>query len=104
MTQAVIRTGGKQYRVATGDTVKIEKLEGSTGDSVQFDQILLLSAEGKVSVGKPTIPGAKVEGKIVDQGRGPKLIIFKFKRRKRYRRKNGHRQDFTAVQITAITG
>ncbi len=104
MTQAVIRTGGKQYRVATGDTVKIEKLEGSTGDSVQFDQILLLSAEGNVSVGKPTIPGAKVEGKIVDQGRGPKLIIFKFKRRKRFRRKNGHRQDFTAVQITAITG
>ncbi|MDX2050753.1 MAG: 50S ribosomal protein L21 [Polyangiaceae bacterium] len=104
MTQAVIRTGGKQYRVAAGDTVKIEKLEGSTGDSVQFDQILLLSAEGKVQVGKPTIPGAKVEGKIVDQGRGPKLIVFKFRRRKRYRRKNGHRQDFTAVQITTITG
>lgn len=104
MTQAVIQTGGKQYRVAAGDTVRVEKLAGNPGDSIQFDQILLLSAEGKISVGKPTIPGAKVEGQILEQGRGPKLIVFKFRRRKRYRRKNGHRQDFTAVKITTITG
>jgi large subunit ribosomal protein L21 len=104
MTQAVIRTGGKQYRVAEGETVKVEKLTGAPGDSVAFNEVLLLSSEGEVRVGKPTLAGAKVEAEIVGQGRGPKLIVFKFRRRKRYRRKNGHRQDYTAVKITKIAG
>ena len=98
---AVIKTGGKQYRVATGDRLRVEKLPGSVGDAVVFDQVLLLSGEA-VKVGTPIIGGAKVEAKIVTQGLGKKLIVFKFRRRKNYRRKNGHRQPFTALEITNI--
>jgi large subunit ribosomal protein L21 len=98
---AVIKTGGKQYRVATGDRLRVEKLPGGVGDAVVFDQVLLVGGEA-VKLGTPVIAGAKVEAKIVTQGLGKKLIVFKFRRRKNYRRKNGHRQPFTALEITNI--
>jgi large subunit ribosomal protein L21 len=100
---AVFKTGGKQYRVETGDRLRVEKLPGSVGDAVTFDEVLLLAGE-KLALGKPLVGGAKVEAKIVEQGLGRKLIIFKFRRRKNYRRKTGHRQPFTALEITNIAG
>src|SRR5678809_1349462 len=101
---AVIQTGGKQYRVEPGKTVVVEKLAGDAGAPVVFDQVLLVSSGdgGTVTIGKPTVAGAKVTGEIVEQGRGEKLVVFKFRRRKNYVRKNGHRQDYTAVKIAAI--
>jgi large subunit ribosomal protein L21 len=100
---AVFKTGGKQYRVAQGDQVRVEKLPGNVGDAVTFDQVLLLGGEA-IKLGKPLVGGAKVEAKIVSQGLGKKLIVFKFRRRKNYRRKNGHRQPFTALEIVNIVG
>jgi len=101
---AVIQTGGKQYRVEPGKTVVVEKLDGDEGTDVVFDQVLLVSSGdgGSVSIGKPIVAGAKVTGSIVEQGRGEKLVVFKFRRRKNYVRKNGHRQDYTAVKIAEI--
>lgn len=99
---AVIQTGGKQYRVQPGDTVHVEKLPGAAGDPVQFDRVLMISDDDSVAVGRPVVEGAKVSGEIVEQGRGKKLIVFKFKRRKDYRRRNGHRQDYTAIKIGHI--
>jgi len=101
---AVIQTGGKQYRVEPGKTVVVEKLVGDKGAPVVFDQVLLVSSGdgGSVTIGKPTVSGAKVTGEIVEHGRGEKLVVFKFRRRKNYVRKNGHRQDYTAVKIAAI--
>nr|WP_275942113.1 50S ribosomal protein L21 [Haliangium ochraceum] len=98
----MIQTGGKQYRVAPGDTLTVEKLPGNVGDAVEFDKVLLLSKDGSVSVGKPVIDGAKVTGKILEHDRGKKLVVFKFARRKDYRRRNGHRQDYTSVQIADV--
>ena len=100
---AVIKTGGKQYRVQAGDTLYVEKLAGDTGDKVQFDEVLLLGG-AHVTVGSPQVAGARVTGEIVEHGRGDKVVVFKFRRRKNYRRKQGHRQPFTALQITGITG
>jgi large subunit ribosomal protein L21 len=102
MAYAIIRTGGKQYRVSAGDTVRVEKLPGDRGGKVVFDEVLLLGEEAATKIGEPFVKGAKVEGEIVEQGRGEKLIVFKFRRRKRYRRKAGHRQAFTAVKITGV--
>lgn len=101
---AVIQTGGKQYRVEPGKTVVVEKLDGDKGAQVTFDQVLLVSSGdgGSVTIGQPIVANAKVTGEIVEQGRGPKLVVFKFRRRKNYVRKNGHRQDYTAVKIAAI--
>jgi large subunit ribosomal protein L21 len=101
---AVIQTGGKQYRVEPGKTVVVEKLAGEKGADVVFDQVLLVSSGdgATVNVGKPLVAGAKVTGQIVEQGRGEKLVVFKFRRRKNYVRRNGHRQDYTAVKIAAI--
>lgn len=101
---AVIQTGGKQYRVEPGKTVVVEKLTGDAGTNVVFDQVLLVSSGdgGNVNIGKPTVAGAKVTGQIVEQGRGDKLVVFKFRRRKNYVRRNGHRQDYTAVKIAEI--
>lgn len=99
---AVIESGGKQYRVAEGDTVYLEKLAGDVGDTVEFDRVLLLSSDEAVAVGRPVVEGAKVTGEIVEQGRDRKVIVFKLKRRKDYRRKNGHRQAFTAVKISSV--
>jgi large subunit ribosomal protein L21 len=99
---AVIRTGGKQYRVSQGDTLRIEKLPGDVGSSITFGEVLMLGGE-KLSVGKPLIKGAQVSAQIVAQDRAKKIIVFKMRRRKNYRRKNGHRQWFTEVKITGIT-
>ena len=100
-TYAVIKTGGKQYRVSAGDRLRVEKLPGNVGDKVTFDEVLLLGGDA-VKVGRPLISGASVQAKITAQDRSPKLIIFKFRRRKNYRRKKGHRQAFTALEITGI--
>jgi large subunit ribosomal protein L21 len=102
---AVIATGGKQYRVQPGETIKIEKLDGvSDKGAVTFDQVLLLADGTDVKVGAPTLPGVKVTGEVlVAKGKGEKLLIYKYRRRKGYRRKTGHRQLFTAVKITGIT-
>src|SRR5687767_5555743 len=99
---AVISTGGKQYRVAEGETVRVEKLEASAGDKLTFDTLMFADGAGKVQLGKPTVGGIKVHAEVVDQGRGKKIIIFEYKRRKSYRRKQGHRQPFTALKITSI--
>ena len=99
---AVIQTGGKQYRVAPGDTVFVEKLGGDAGDAVEFEDVRFVSKDGEVSVGAPCVDGAKVSGEIVSHGRGQKLIVYKFMRRKDYRRKNGHRQAYTEVKITDV--
>ncbi len=101
---AVIRTGGKQYRVAQGDRLRVEKLPGNVGDTVTLNEVLLVGSGEGVKVGAPLVSGAKVEAKIVAQDRAKKIIVFKFKRRKNYRRKAGHRQPFTALEITNITG
>jgi large subunit ribosomal protein L21 len=98
---AVIKTGGKQYRVSKGDKLRVEKLPGNVGDAVTFDQVLLVGGEA-IKLGKPLVGGAKVEAKITAQGLGKKLIVFKFRRRKNYRRKNGHRQPYTALEIVNI--
>jgi large subunit ribosomal protein L21 len=99
---AVIETGGKQYRVETGQTLIIEKLDGASGDPVEFDKVLLLSTDDAVAVGRPIVEGARVKGEIIEQLRGPKLTVYKFKRRKDYRRRTGHRQNLTAVKISEV--
>jgi len=103
MNTAVIKTGGKQYRVAEGDTLKVELLEGKPGDAVQFPEVLMIGGDAP-KIGKPMVAGAKVEGEIIEQDRGERLVVFKFKRRKRYKRKGGHRQYLTSVKITKIQG
>jgi large subunit ribosomal protein L21 len=99
---AVIKTGGKQYRVAPEDKIQIEKLAGQAGDRVEFSDVLMVSNDGAVEVGYPYLSGVKVVGEIASQDRGPRVIIFKKRRRKHYRRKNGHRQDLTSVLIRDI--
>jgi large subunit ribosomal protein L21 len=101
---AVIRTGGKQARVAPGDSIRVEKLEGTVGDPVELSEVLLVGDEGEPRIGTPLVEGAKVVGTITAQGRGPKLIVFKMKRRKGYRRKRGHRQAYTEVRVERIEG
>jgi large subunit ribosomal protein L21 len=95
---AVIKTGGKQYRVVSGDVIKVERLEGEAGGAIALDQVLMV--DGKI--GTPLVVGATVSAEIIAQDRGPKLIIFKKKRRQNYRRKNGHRQDLTVLRIKEI--
>ena len=97
---AVIKTGGKQYKVASGDVIAVEKLSADVGSVVDFDQVLLLGDK----VGAPVVEGASVAAEVVEQFRDKKIIIFKKKRRKNYRRKNGHRQDLTLVKITDLRG
>jgi large subunit ribosomal protein L21 len=99
---AVIKTGGKQYKVAQGDKLRVEKLTANVGDTVTFDEVLLVGGDA-IKIGAPLVAGAKVEAKVVAQDREKKIIVFKFRRRKNYRRKNGHRQPFTALEITGIT-
>ena len=101
---AVIKTGGKQYRVAPDDVIRIERIAGEAGDEVAFDDVLMLDADGNTIVGAPLVDGATVTGTLVEQARGKKIIVFKKKRRKNYRRRNGHRQELSVVQITGITG
>ncbi len=99
---AVIASGGKQYKVKAGDTLRLEKMSGDVGSSVSFDNILLFSDGEEMKVGQPLLEGIKVNGHIVEQDRAKKIIVFKTKRRKRYRRKNGHRQYYTSVKIDSI--
>ena len=99
---AVIRTGGKQYRVAANETLQVDKLVGEAGESVTFADVLLLGGDGEAKVGSPLVPGASVVAEIVEHGRGRKIVVFKKRRRQNSRRKNGHRQDFTVVRITEI--
>ena len=99
---AIIESCGKQYKVAEGDVVFFEKLDAEEGKKVTFDKVVLVSEEGKVQVGNPYVKGVKVEGKVVSHGKGKKIIVFKMKPKKNYRRKQGHRQPYTKVEITSI--
>lgn len=99
---AIIKTGGKQYTVTENDVIKIEKLNNDVGDKVSFDEVLLVSNDGEIKVGKPFVEGAKVNAVVEEQGKGDKVIIFKFKRKKDYRKKRGHRQPYTKVRIESI--
>lgn len=101
--QAVIETGGKQYLVAPKDKVTIEKLPGQAGDSIVFDKVLLVANDALVNVGKPYLAGSKVTAKVLAQGRGEKLTVFKYRAKSRYRRKTGHRQSETVVEIESIS-
>ncbi len=99
---AIIESCGKQYKVAEGDIVFFEKLDAEEGKKVTFDKVIFVSEEGKVQVGTPYVKGAKVEGKVISHGKGKKIIVFKMKPKKNYRRKQGHRQPYTKVEITTI--
>ena len=99
---AVIKTGGKQYKVQKDDKLLVEKLEAKAGDKVTLDEVLMISDGKKATLGEPLIKGAKVEAKIIEETRGPKITIFKKKRRQNYRRKKGHRQDKMMIQLTDI--
>jgi large subunit ribosomal protein L21 len=101
---AVIKTGGKQYRVAPDDVLTIEKVEGDAGSKVEFAEVLMIGGSDKLKLGTPLISGAKVVAELVEQTRGPKVIAFKKRRRKNSRRKRGHRQDLTTVRIKSIVG
>jgi large subunit ribosomal protein L21 len=99
---AVIKTGGKQYVVAPGQTIKVEKLEGEVGKEIIFDQVLLLYKDDQLTIGTPLVPDSYVTGKVIGHIKGKKVIAFKYKSKKRYHRKRGHRQQFTQVQILKI--
>lgn len=97
---AIIETGGKQYLVKSGDKIQVEKLAGESGKAVKFDKVLFQGDEKSFEVGKPYISGASVAGKILKQARSKKILVFKYKSKSKYRRKQGHRQDYTEVEIT----
>jgi large subunit ribosomal protein L21 len=99
---AVVKTGGKQYKVAQGDVIQVEKLPGEASTKVELAEVLMLCDNGKVTVGAPFVKGAVISAEVVEQKRSDKLIVFKKKRRQNYRRRNNHRQDFTVLKITAI--
>ena len=100
---AIIKTGAKQQRVAEGDVLSIEKLDGNKGDEVVFNEVLMLSNDKEVKIGKPFVDGAKVVGQIIAQKKGPKLIVYHMKRRKGFHKKTGHRQSLTSMKITKIS-
>jgi len=99
---AIIETGGKQYRVQQGDVIYVEKLDVNVGDKVEFSEVLAVGNGSDVTVGAPLVPGVSVFAKVVEQGKGPKIIVFRYKAKSRYRKKNGHRQPFTKVAIETI--
>ena len=99
---AIIESCGKQYKVSEGDVVFFEKLDAEEGKKVTFDKVVLVSNDGKVQIGNPYVKSMKVEGKVVSHGKGKKIIVFKMKAKKNYRRKQGHRQPYTKVEITVI--
>lgn len=102
MTYAVVESGGKQFFAREGETIEVDRLPLEEGQKVTFDQVLLVAQEDKILVGRPTVAGAKVEGKVVAQVKGPKIVVFKYKPKERYRRKQGHRQRYTRVLIERI--
>ena len=99
---AIIESCGRQYKVTEGDVVFFEKLDAEEGKKVTFDNVVMVSEEGKVQIGNPYVKGVKVEGKVISHGKGKKIIVFKMKAKKNYRRKQGHRQPYTKVEITSI--
>jgi len=99
---AIVETGGKQYRVSEGDVLFVEKLEANAGDVVTLDKVLVCSKDGNLVVGNPVVEGAKVEAKVLEQGKAKKVIVFKYKPKKDYRRKQGHRQPYTKLVIEKI--
>ena len=101
---AVIETGGKQFRVQQGDSIYVEKLEANVGDTVTIDKVLLVEKDGVVSVGTPVVAGAAAVLKVVEHGKGEKIIVFKYKAKKNYRRKQGHRQPYTKVLVESLQG
>ena len=101
---AVIQTGGKQYRVQPGETVQVEKLDVEVGKTVEFDEVLLVADGENIRLGTPHVAGAKVVAEVVDQGRDKKILVYKYRRRKAWHRKQGHRQPFTALKVTEING
>ena len=98
---AIIKTGGKQYKVSEGDIIKVEKIEAEAGDKIEFDQVLMVAGDD-VKVGSPVVEGAKVQAEVLDQKKDKKVVIFKFKAKKNYRKKKGHRQPYTLVKIEKI--
>jgi large subunit ribosomal protein L21 len=103
MAYAIIRTGGKQFRVSPGDVIRIPTLaDKNEGDTIEFDEVLVAGSDDGVRIGAPTIASARVTATVLKNGRGPKIIVFKFKRRKHYKRTKGHRQGFTAIKIESI--
>ena len=103
MAYAIIRTGGKQFRVSPGDVIHVPTLaDKNEGDTVEFDEVLVAGSDGGMRIGAPTVSGARVTATVVKNGRGPKIIVFKFKRRKHFKRIKGHRQGFTAVKIDSV--
>lgn len=101
---AIVETGGKQYRVAEGDVITVERLPGSEGDEVTLDRVLMIAGNGEVKVGTPLVAGAKVTATVVEVGKHPKILVFKYKPKKNYRRRKGHRQPYTRLKITKIEG
>ncbi len=99
---AIVKTGGKQYKVAEGDTIFVEKLEADEGESVVFDQVLTVVNDADVKIGRPMVDGAKVTGKVMAHGKGKKILVFKYKAKSNYRKRQGHRQPFTKVVIEKI--
>ena len=102
-TYAIVQTGGKQYRVQTGDVIRVESLPADPGDVVDLSDVLLVSSDGDVTIGTPNVERAKVKAEVVAQGRGRKIVVFKYKAKTRYRRKSGHRQAYTQLRVTDIS-
>lgn len=100
---AIIKTGGKQYRVSEGDVISVEKLDVASSEKVVFDEILVVSKDGELQIGAPVVSGAKVEGTVIQHGKEKKVMVFKYKPKKDYRKKQGHRQPFTRVKIEKIS-
>lgn len=99
---AIIQTGGKQYRVSEGDVLSIEKLTAAEGEEVVFDQVLTVVSDSDIKIGKPVVEGAKVTAKVVEHGKGKKILVFKYKAKSNYRKRQGHRQPYTKVEISKI--
>ena len=99
---AIVKTGGKQYRVEEGQVLRVERLEAASGESVTLDQVLLVATDSETKVGSPNVAGAAVRGKVLEQGRGAKIRVFHYKKRKHFRKTRGHRQDFTALRVEKI--
>ena len=100
---AIVQTGGKQYRVQPGDVIRVELVPGDEGDTIELDDVLMLSKDGHVTLGAPNVPGVKVTSEVMARGRAKKVIVFKYKAKTRYRRKNGHRQGYTELKVTGIS-
>ncbi len=102
-TYAIVQTGGKQYQVRPGDTIRVESLPQEAGETVELDDVLMVSKDGEVKLGNPNVSGARVTAEIAEHGRAKKIVVFKYKAKTRYRRKQGHRQSYTALTVKDIT-